>query len=160
MTGISPNLNLAAANGTSLTWFTVPFLTHATGLKGSDAAIFISNPHSTLHAFAVIMIGWLSGSHTWTGNFPLLAMRRRSVESWIMRVDGLITSCQVLVGRRVLSWVWLSVYKIYKRKEKPKVSVCIQWSGTVQGHQEKVTLHLHLQGPVHSLKLLSFILCT
>ena len=56
MTGISSNLNLAAANGTSLTWFTVSFLTHATGLKGSNAAVFISNPHSTSYAFAVIVI--------------------------------------------------------------------------------------------------------
>ena len=57
MTGISPNLNLAAANGTSLTWFTAPFLTHVAGLKGGDAAVFISSPHSTSHAFAVIVIG-------------------------------------------------------------------------------------------------------
>ena len=118
MTGISPNLNLAAANGTSLTWFTVPFLTHAAGLKGGDAAVFISNPHSTSHAFAIIVIGWLSVSHTWTGNFPPLAARRSSVESWIVRVDGSIASCQMSVGRRVLSWVWLSVYKIYVRGRK------------------------------------------
>jgi len=48
--------------------------------------------------------------------------------------------------------VIVSLQDICKRKEKPKVSVCIQLSSTVQGHQGKVALHL--QGPVHSLKLL------
>jgi len=43
ITGISPNLNLAAANGTSLTWSIVPFLTHATGLWGGGAAFTFSS---------------------------------------------------------------------------------------------------------------------
>ena len=118
ITGISPNLNLAAANGTSLTWSTVPFSTHATGLWGGDAAVFLFNSHSTSHTLAVIVIGWLSVSQTWNGNLPSFSVRKASVESWTMRVDGSIASCQVSVGRRVLSWVWLSVCRIYVRSSK------------------------------------------
>ena len=67
ITGISPNLNLAAANGTSLTWSTVPFLTHATGLWGGSAAftfssfilILYSYHHSQKSYFSYLLLALL-----------------------------------------------------------------------------------------------------
>jgi hypothetical protein len=110
-TGISPNLSLAAPNGTNLTWSTLPPAIQLAGLWGGAAAVPWNSPHSISHALTDIVIGWLPVAHTWNGNFPPLAARRDSVESWISRVDGSIASCQVTVGRRVLSLVWLSVYE-------------------------------------------------
>ena len=67
ITGISSNLNLAAANGTSLTWSTVPFLTCATGLWGGGAAftffsfilILYSYHHSQKSYFSYLLLALL-----------------------------------------------------------------------------------------------------
>lgn len=62
MVGISPNLNFALANGTSLAVKTGP--THLFGLTGGAEAVPRVRPHAIWQALAVIVTGELPGAHT------------------------------------------------------------------------------------------------
>ena len=95
-TEISPDLNLAAVSRKSLTWSTFPFSKHTTKLWGSGTAIKYPF-HLACFDQCCDRIGWLPVPQIWNGHLPSFAARIWD-ESWTMRVDGSIASCQVEEG--------------------------------------------------------------